>query len=165
VNPFAAPDDPASRYWAARELLPRVPTAFQGSKCVRRELKRRKYQDRARYQVRANTLLPSGALAFTWYCHNQYCTVFGIQRGGRGTRARARQHRARGSPTELSIGLYMIRPELILSDIVWCLVYTRGVEEGSYIAQSSCNTIARLWAMQVGQGNTRVTDSCIKASK
>jgi len=33
------------------------PTAFQGSKCVRGELKRKKYQVRARYQVRANTLL------------------------------------------------------------------------------------------------------------
>jgi len=33
---------------------PRVPTAFQGSKCVRKGLKRRKCQVRARYQVRAN---------------------------------------------------------------------------------------------------------------
>jgi len=44
-----------------RELIPRVPTTYQGSKCVRRELKRRMYQVRARYQVRANPLLP-GAL-------------------------------------------------------------------------------------------------------
>jgi len=34
-----------------------VPTAFQGSKRVRGELKRRKYQVKARYQIRANTLL------------------------------------------------------------------------------------------------------------
>jgi len=34
-----------------------VPTAFQGSKCVRGELKPRNYQVRARYQVRANALL------------------------------------------------------------------------------------------------------------
>jgi len=46
-----------TRYWAAREPLPRVPTAFPGSKCVRGELKRRKYQVEARYQGRANALL------------------------------------------------------------------------------------------------------------
>jgi len=34
-----------------------VPTAFQGLKCVRGGLKRRKYQVRARYQVKANPLL------------------------------------------------------------------------------------------------------------
>jgi len=34
-----------------------VPIAFQGSKCVRGELKRRMYQVQARYQVRANALL------------------------------------------------------------------------------------------------------------
>ena len=28
---------PAACYWAAREALPRVPTAFQGSKCMRGE--------------------------------------------------------------------------------------------------------------------------------
>ena len=32
-------------------------TAFQGSKCVRGGLKRREYQVRARYQIRANALL------------------------------------------------------------------------------------------------------------
>jgi len=42
---------PATRYRAARETLPRVPTAFQGSKYVRRKLKRRKYDVWARYQV------------------------------------------------------------------------------------------------------------------
>jgi len=50
---------PATRYRDAREPLPRVPTAFQGSKCVRGGLKRRKYQVKARYQVRANALLAS----------------------------------------------------------------------------------------------------------
>ena len=34
-----------------------MPTALQGSKCVRRELKRRKYQVKARYQIRASALL------------------------------------------------------------------------------------------------------------
>jgi len=47
----------ATRYRATREPLPCVPTAFQGSKCVGRELKRRTYQVRARHQVRANPLL------------------------------------------------------------------------------------------------------------
>ena len=37
---------PTTRYRAAREPLPRVSTALQGSKCVRRELTRRKYQVR-----------------------------------------------------------------------------------------------------------------------
>ena len=32
-------------------------TAFQGSKCVCGELKRRKYRVKARYEVRANTLI------------------------------------------------------------------------------------------------------------
>jgi len=45
---------PATRYQAAREPLPRVPTAFQGSNCVRGGLKRREYQVKAQYQVRAN---------------------------------------------------------------------------------------------------------------
>ena len=54
---------PATRYRAAREALPRVPTAFQGSKCVRGELKRRKYQVKALYQIRANALLGRGR---TW---------------------------------------------------------------------------------------------------
>ena len=48
---------PAPRYRAAREPLPRVPTAFQGSKFVRRELRQRKYQVKARNQVRANAVL------------------------------------------------------------------------------------------------------------
>jgi len=46
-----------TRYRAVRETLPRVPTAFQGSKCVRGGLKRREYQVRARYQIRSNALL------------------------------------------------------------------------------------------------------------
>jgi len=45
-----------TRYRAVREPLPRAPTAFQGSKCVRGGLKRREYQVSARYQVRANAL-------------------------------------------------------------------------------------------------------------
>jgi len=44
ARPFAAPcldGRSATRYRAAREPLPRVPTAFQGSNCVRGGLKRR----------------------------------------------------------------------------------------------------------------------------
>jgi len=48
---------PATRYQAAREPLPRVPTAFQGSKCVRGGLQGTRHQVKARYQVRANALL------------------------------------------------------------------------------------------------------------
>ena len=54
---------PATRYRADKGAPPRVPTAFQSSKCVRGELKRRKYQVRARYQVRANPLLHLQALS------------------------------------------------------------------------------------------------------
>jgi len=50
---------PATRYRAAREPLPRVPTAFQGSKCVCGGLKRSQYQVEGRYQVRANACLLS----------------------------------------------------------------------------------------------------------
>jgi len=60
ARPFAAPfrdGRSATRYRVAREPFPRVPTAFQGSKCVRGELKRRKYQVKVWYQVRANPLL------------------------------------------------------------------------------------------------------------
>jgi len=60
---------PATRYRAARETLPRVPTAFQGSKCVLGELKRRKYQVKARYQIRANALLLPLPLVYGMYCN------------------------------------------------------------------------------------------------
>ena len=49
-----------SRYLlpGSKGLLPRVPTAFQGSKCVRGGFQGTWYQVKARYQVRANALLP-----------------------------------------------------------------------------------------------------------
>jgi len=50
-------DRHTTHYRAAREPLPRVPTAFQGSKCVRGGLERWEYQVKARCQVRANALL------------------------------------------------------------------------------------------------------------
>ena len=58
--------------------LARVPTAFQGSKCVRGELKRRKYLARARYQVGANAVLH-------WCCHasSQESDALGAHAEGR----------------------------------------------------------------------------------
>jgi len=44
-----------------------VPAAFQGSECVRGELKRRKYQIKARYQVRADALLRLGLYKILYY--------------------------------------------------------------------------------------------------
>jgi len=61
----------ATRYRVARETLPRVPAAFQGSNCVRGGLKRREYQVKARYQVRANPLQErekGEAGAASWPC-------------------------------------------------------------------------------------------------
>ena len=64
--------------------------------------------------------------------------------------------------TERRVGLYTILPSPILYD-VWD---TNGRSEGgSYTAQSSCNSIASGWTMQVGAGNERMVDSCTKASK
>ena len=52
-----------------------------------------------------------------------------------------------------------------IANIVWCMGYASGGRGGLYIAQQRCNSIALLWAVQVGGGNTRKIDSCIKASK
>jgi len=41
---------------------------FQASKCVRGELKRRKYQVKARYQIRANALLHDIAITNIVWC-------------------------------------------------------------------------------------------------
>jgi len=72
---------PAARYRAARGALPRVPTAFQGSKFVRGELKPRKYQVRARYQVRTNALLTRE------YAHSWVYPKVKIELGKRRARA------------------------------------------------------------------------------
>ena len=42
--------------------------------------------------------------------------------------------------------------EIVITNIVWCLACKRDVEGGSYLAQKSCNTIATVWALQVGGG-------------
>ena len=39
--------------------------------------------------------------------------------------------------------------DIATANIVWCIAYTRGVGRGSYIAHSSCNSIAVVWAMQM----------------
>jgi len=45
------------------------------------------------------------------------------------------------------------------------MAYTREVEEGSYIAHSSCSSIATVWAIQAGRKNERTIDSCINDSE
>jgi len=39
---------------------------------------------------------------------------------------------------------------IVITSIAWCMAYKREVEGGSYLAQKSCNTIATVWASQVG---------------
>jgi len=51
------------------------------------------------------------------------------------------------------------------TNCVWCMAFKRGVGGGSCIAQSSCNRIAIVWAMQIGRGKKRMIRSCIKALK
>jgi len=58
-------------------------------------------------------------LAFTRYCHYEYCMVYGITKEDR----------------------------------------------GSYIGQKSRNSIAVVWAMQIGGGNKGVIDSCTHTNK
>jgi len=49
---------------------------------------------------------------------------------------------------------------IVIANIVWCKAYTREVMGASYIAQSTCKSIARVRAMQAGRKNERTTDSC-----
>jgi len=74
-----------------------------------------------------------------------------------------------GSMTERDTGgggrvsLYTILPLPMLYG-VWHT--TGGVRGASYIAQQTCNgIIAIVWAMPVGGADTRMNDSCTKASK
>jgi len=41
--------------------------------------------------------------------------------------------------------------DIAIANTVWCIAYTRGVEWGPYIAQSPCNSIVTVWAMQAGR--------------
>jgi len=50
--------------------------------------------------------------------------------------------------------------DIAIANIEWCMAYTRGVGRGSYIAQSPCDSIATVWAMQAGRKNARTIDSC-----
>jgi len=45
------------------------------------------------------------------------------------------------------------------------MAYKREVERGSYIAQWACNTIATVWALQVGGAKELMIGSFTKALK
>jgi len=49
----------------------------------------------------------------------------------------------------------------------YCMVYNmqKGGRGGSYLAQKSCNTIATVWALQVGGGNEMIIVSFTNALK
>jgi len=55
--------------------------------------------------------------------------------------------------------------DIAIINIVWRMAYKEGVGGGYYIPQQSRNRIVIVWAMQVGEGNQRMIDSCIRASK
>jgi len=55
--------------------------------------------------------------------------------------------------------------DIVITNIIWCISQKRGVGVGSYIAQSSCDSIAIEWAMQADRMNKRSIDSCTKAPK
>jgi len=48
----------------------------------------------------------------------------------------------------------------VIANIVLCMACKREVEGGSYIARWSCNSIATVWAVQVGGRNGSTIDSC-----
>jgi len=56
--------------------------------------------------------------------------------------------------------LYGVWHDIVIANIVWCMAYNREVEGGSCIAHRSCNSIATVWAMQVGGRNASTIDSC-----
>jgi len=56
--------------------------------------------------------------------------------------------------------LYASLQDIVITNIVWCMAYTREVEGGSYIAQYSCNSIATLWGMEVGGWNESTIAYC-----
>jgi len=66
-----------------------------------------------------------------------------------------------GTNTDRSVECWPLH-DIVITNIVWCMTYKR---EGSYTAQSSSNSIAPGWAMQVGARNDWMVESCTKASK
>jgi len=50
--------------------------------------------------------------------------------------------------------------DMVIANIARCMAYKRDVEGGSCIAQSPCNSIATVWAMQAGRKNERKIDAC-----
>jgi len=65
----------------------------------------------------------------------------------------------------LTRGLTRSLHDIAITNIVWWMAFQREVGGWSYIAQQSCNSIAIVYAMQVGGGNKRRIDSCRNASK
>jgi len=51
-------------------------------------------------------------------------------------------------PPTVSAGLaHWPLHDIAITNIVWCMAYKRGVRGASYIAQSTYNRIATVWAM------------------
>jgi len=75
----------------------------------------------------------------------------------------------------LAVKIYLVRTkrrrvsplhDIAITNIVWCVAYKRGSGRvGGRILRKSCNSIAIVWAMQVGGGNIMVIDSCTIALK
>jgi len=55
--------------------------------------------------------------------------------------------------------------DIVLTNIVWCIAYTREVERGVVYCPKSCDSIVPGWAMQVGGGSEMMVDLCTPASK
>ena len=53
--------------------------------------------------------------------------------------------------------------DIAITNIVWCMAHKRGVGGRSCVSQSDCSSIAIVWALLVGGGNTRMLDSYTKA--
>jgi len=53
--------------------------------------------------------------------------------------------------------------DIAMHNIVWCMAYKRGIGGGSNIVQKYCNSIATVWAMQVGGG--AITGRLIRAQR
>jgi len=50
--------------------------------------------------------------------------------------------------------------DIAITNIVWCMAYTRGSGGESYIAQYACNSIATVWGLEVGGWNEIPIASC-----
>jgi len=60
-------------------------------------------------------------------------------------------HRMRGRPGgRLGGGVVWHLHDIVITNSVWCMAYNGRVGKSSCIAQTSCNSIAVVWAMQIG---------------